>query len=63
MRDALLNWSARVSGLIAAEIGIDPHLLQTILQQHITDLLAEAADRCDPPGLGSAGVRDRGADA
>ncbi len=52
MRDALLNWPARVSGLIAAELGIDPHLLQTVLQGHITDLLSEAADRFDPPGLG-----------
>ncbi|MCS6930631.1 MAG: hypothetical protein NZM27_00265 [Acetobacteraceae bacterium] len=52
MRNALLNWPARVSGLIAAELGVDPHLLQTILQQHVTDLLSEAADRFDPPGLG-----------
>ncbi|GGG46307.1 hypothetical protein IAI18_15425 [Acetobacteraceae bacterium H6797] len=52
MRDALLNWPARVSGLIAAELGVDPHLLQTVLQGHITDLLSEAADRFDPPGLG-----------
>jgi hypothetical protein len=26
--------------------------VQTVLQQHITDLLTEAADRFDPPGLG-----------
>lgn len=52
MRDALLNWPARVSGLIAAEISVDPHLLQTILQSHINDLLTEAADRFDPTGLG-----------
>ena len=52
MRDALLNWPARVSGLIAAELGVDPHLLHTVLQGHITDLLSEAADRFDPPGLG-----------
>ena len=52
MRDALLNWPARVSGLIAAEMGVDPHLLQTILQSHINDLLTEAADRFDPAGLG-----------
>lgn len=58
MRDALLNWPARVSGLIAAELGADPHLVQTILQQHITDLLSEAADRFDPPGFGG----DRAAD-
>ena len=57
MRDALLNWPARVSGLVAAELGVDPHLVQTVLQQHITDLLTEAADRFDPPAL-----RDRGAD-
>lgn len=64
MRDALLNWPARVSGLIAAELGVDPHLLQTVLQQHITDLLSEAADRFDPPGLdGSAAGRDRTANA
>lgn len=56
-RDALLNWPARVSGLIAAEISVDPHLLQTILQSHINDLLTEAADRFDPAGLG--GARDR----
>ena len=52
MRDALLNWPARVSGLIAAEISVDPHLLQTILQSHINDLLTEAADRFDPAGFG-----------
>jgi hypothetical protein len=52
MRDALLNWPARVSGLIAAEISVDPYLLQTILQSHINDLLTEAADRFDPAGLG-----------
>ena len=53
MRDALLNWPARVSGLIAAELGADPHLVLTVLQQHITDLLTEAADRFDPHPLGT----------
>ena len=57
MRDALLNWPARVAGLIAAELGVEPHLLQTILQQHVAELLAEAADRFDPAGLGGG---DRG---
>jgi hypothetical protein len=52
LRDALLNWPARVSGLIAAEISVDPHLLQTILQSHINHLLTGAADRFDPAGLG-----------
>jgi hypothetical protein len=58
MRDALLNWPARVSGLIAAELGCDPHLVQTVLQQHMTDLLTEASDRFDPPALGP-GTADR----
>ena len=48
MRDTLLNWPARVSGLMAAELGIDPHLVQTVLQQHVGVLLTEAADRFDP---------------
>ena len=52
MRDALLNWPARVAGLIAAALGADPHLVQTVLQQHVADLLMEAADRFDPPGFG-----------
>jgi hypothetical protein len=47
-----LGWPARISGLIAAEISVDPHLLQTILQSHINDLLTEASDRFDPAGLG-----------
>jgi hypothetical protein len=36
MRDALLNWPARVAGVIAAELNVEPHLLQTILQWHTT---------------------------
>ena len=52
LADALLNWPARVSGLIAADLGADPHLVQTVLQQHITNLLTEAANRFDPPGIG-----------
>jgi hypothetical protein len=55
MRDALLNWPARVSGQIAVEIGRDPHLVQTLLQEQITGLLAEMADRFDSPqGEGDA---------
>lgn len=50
MRDAVLNWPARVSGQIAAEIGRDPHLLQTILQEQMNKLLLEVADRLDPAG-------------
>jgi cytochrome bd-type quinol oxidase subunit 1 len=49
MRDAVLNWSARVSGQIAAEIGRDPHLVQIILQEQINALLNEVADQFEGP--------------
>jgi hypothetical protein len=49
MRDTLLNWPARVAGLIAAELGADPHTVQTLLQTRIEALLAETANRLDPP--------------
>jgi len=49
MRDAVLNWPARVSGLIAAQIGRDPHLVQTILQEQMNALLLDVANRLDPP--------------
>jgi hypothetical protein len=49
MRDAVLNWPARVSGQIAAEVGRDPHLVQTILQEQMNALLLEVAQRLDPP--------------
>jgi hypothetical protein len=48
MRDAVLNWPARVSGQIAAEIGRDPHLVQTILQEQMNKLLLEVAEQLDP---------------
>jgi len=51
MRDAVLNWPARVSGLIAAEIGRDPHLVQTILQEQMNALLLDVADQLDPPSV------------
>ena len=45
MRDAVLNWPARVSGQIAAQVGTDPHLVQTVLQEHVAVLLNDMADR------------------
>ena len=48
MRDAVLNWPACVAGLIAAEIGRDPHLVQTILQEQINALLLDVANRLVP---------------
>lgn len=49
MRDAVLNWPARVAGTIAAEIHADPHLVQTLLQEHVHALLTDVAARFDPP--------------
>lgn len=45
MRDALLNWPARVSGQIAVQVGAEPHLVQTLLQEHVAVLLNDMADR------------------
>jgi hypothetical protein len=50
MRDVVLNRPARVSGQIVAEIGRDPHLVLTILQEQMNKLLMEVADRFDPAG-------------
>lgn len=52
IRDALLNWPARIAGQLAAELGADPHLVQSVLQQYVSTLLMEASDRFDPPDLG-----------
>jgi hypothetical protein len=49
---AMLNWPARVAGVIAVELGVNPRLPQTILQHHITEPPTEEADRFDPPGIG-----------
>jgi len=58
IRTMLLNWPARVSSLIAAELGANPHLVQTVLQNHVTDLLTEAADRFEPPLIGDRAAPD-----
>ena len=47
MRDAVLNWPARVAGTIAAEIHADPHLVQTLLQGHMHALLSNVAAQLD----------------
>ena len=53
----ILSKDARTSNRrIAADLGVEPHLVQTVLQQHVADLLTEAADRFDPPGLGNRGA-------
>jgi hypothetical protein len=40
-RDALQNWPARVCAEMAAELGVDPHLMHTILERGIRAFLTE----------------------
>jgi hypothetical protein len=43
-RDAWVNWPARVAAMIAAELEVDPHQVQTVLERHVRDHLAEFAE-------------------
>jgi hypothetical protein len=40
-RDAILGWPARVAAEMAAELGVDAHRLQTMLETRLRELLAE----------------------
>jgi len=42
-RDAWITWPARVAGQMAAEIGIAPHVMQTLLEAHVHAHLDELA--------------------
>jgi hypothetical protein len=43
-RDAILGWPARVAAEMAAELGVDAHRLQTMLETRLRALLAERND-------------------
>ena len=43
-RDAWVNWPARVAALMAAELGLEPHAMQKILEGHVRDHLNELAE-------------------
>jgi hypothetical protein len=43
-RDAWVNWPARVTAVMAAEIEVDAHKLHTVLERHVGDHLAELAE-------------------
>jgi hypothetical protein len=43
-RDAILGWPARVAAEMAAELGVDAHRLQTMLDARLRALLAERND-------------------
>ena len=43
-RDAWQNWPSRVGALMAAELSVDPHALETILARYVRQHLNELAD-------------------
>jgi hypothetical protein len=43
-RDAILGWPARVAAEMAAELGVDAHRLQMMLDARLRELLAERND-------------------
>ena len=43
-RDAWLGWPARIAAQMAADLGVSPHAMQTVLEAHVRQHLAELAD-------------------
>lgn len=40
-RDVWLQWPARVAAIMASELGVDPHLMETVLDAHVRQYLAD----------------------
>ena len=43
-RDAWINWPARVAALMAAELGVEAHPMQKVLETHVRAQLSELAE-------------------
>jgi hypothetical protein len=43
-RDAWAGWPARVAAMMAADLGIGAHAMQTVLESHVRQHLGELAD-------------------
>ena len=43
-RDTWVNWPARVAALMAAELGVEAHAMQKVLEAHVRDHLNELAE-------------------
>ena len=43
-RDAWAGWPARVAAMMAADLGLSAHAMQTVLETHVRQHLAELAD-------------------
>jgi hypothetical protein len=42
-RDAWVNWPARVAALMAADLGVEPGAMQSVLERHVREHLASLA--------------------
>ncbi|WP_426954128.1 hypothetical protein [Muricoccus radiodurans] len=49
-RDAILAWPARVAAELAAELGVDPHRLQTLMDSRLRQHLSERGEAHVPLG-------------
>jgi hypothetical protein len=43
-RDAWAGWPARIAAMMAADLGIGAHRMQTVLEAHVRQHLEELAD-------------------
>ena len=43
-RDAWIGWPARIAAQMAADLGVNPHATQTVLEAHVRQHLEELAD-------------------
>ncbi|ALN83053.1 hypothetical protein [Lysobacter antibioticus] len=43
-RDAWLNWPARISSMLAAELDVDPHVIHVALEREVRQHLTELAE-------------------
>lgn len=43
-RDTWVNWPARIAALMAAELGVEAHPMQKVLETHVRAHLAELAE-------------------
>jgi hypothetical protein len=43
-RDAWAGWPARVAAMMAADLGVGAHAMQTVLETHVRQHLGELAD-------------------
>ena len=49
-RDSWLNWPARVAALMAAELGIDAHTMQKVLETHVRAMSRASLSRGSSSG-------------